>query len=158
MLNAWIEAWSALYSNHAALRTAIEFAHVGGLVAGGGSALAADLATVRSARAAESTRAIELQLLRRTHPVVITGLVAVIVSGVFLFAADVDTYLYSRVYWIKMGLVLLLLINGVLLSHGERRAARGDAGAWTQLHYTALASLVLWLATTLAGAALPNIG
>jgi hypothetical protein len=158
MLSAWIDSWNAMYANHAVLRTAIEFAHIGGLVAGGGSALAADLATMRSARAIESVRAAELQLLRRTHVVVIIGLVTVIVSGVLLFAADIDTYLYSRVYWIKMGLVLLLLVNGVLLRHGERRAARGDAGAWAQLHYTAVASVVLWLVTTLAGAALPNIG
>jgi hypothetical protein len=44
MLTDLIESWNALYANHAALRTAIEFAHIGGLVAGGGCAIAADLA------------------------------------------------------------------------------------------------------------------
>ena len=158
MLSAWVASWSAVYSNHALLRTVIEFAHVGGLVAGGGSALAADLATVRAAAASEAARATELQLLRRTHPIVIVGLIAVFASGLFLFAADVDTYLYSRVYWIKMALVVLLLINGALLWHGERRVSRGEGEAWRVLHYTALASVVLWLVITFAGAALPNIG
>jgi uncharacterized membrane protein len=158
MLTSLLETWNALYSNHAALRTSIEFMHIAGLVAGGGCAIAADLATVRAAGATAAARATELQLLRRTHSVVIIGLVAVFVSGVLLFATDVDTYLYSRVFWIKMALVALLMVNGALLWHGERRVTRGDAGAWAHLHYTAIASLVLWLLTTLAGAALPNLG
>jgi hypothetical protein len=158
MLSTWVDSWSALYSNHAALRTAIEFAHIGGLLAGGGCALAADLATVRSARAPDAQRAIELQLLRRTHAIVILGLAALFVSGLLLFAADVDTYLYSRIYWTKMALVALLILNGALLWNGERRVANGAPGAWAQLHYTAVASLILWLIITLAGAALPNLG
>jgi hypothetical protein len=51
-----------------------------------------------------------------------------------------------------------LLVNGALLLRGERQAARGDANAWPRLHDTAVASLMLWFLTTLAGAALPNIG
>ena len=57
-----------------------------------------------------------------------------------------------------MALMALLLVNGVLLLRGERRAARGQIDAWPRLHHTAIASLVLWFLTTLAGAALPNIG
>ena len=57
-----------------------------------------------------------------------------------------------------MGLIVLLLINGPLLLLGERQVKRGEPGAWARLHYTATASLVLWFLTTLAGAALPNLG
>ena len=149
MLAGILDSWSALYSNHASLRTAIEFAHVGGLLAGGGSALAADLAIVRGG---------DPQLLKRTHVLVIAGLVALFASGILLFAADVDTYLYSRVYWIKIALIVVLLVNGAVLWRAERRAAAGENDAWKTLHYTAIASLILWFATTLAGAALPNIG
>jgi hypothetical protein len=153
-----IASWSSLYANHAALRTAIEFTHIGGLLFGGGCAITADLATLTAAREGTVARATELQLLNRTHRLVVVGLVALFGSGLLLLAADVETYWYSRTFWLKMGLVALLLVNGVLLLSGERQARRGDAGAWTRLHYTATASLVLWFLTTLAGAALPNIG
>jgi hypothetical protein len=48
--------------------------------------------------------------------------------------------------------------NGVLLLRAERQVQRGDAAGWPHMHRTAVVSLVLWFATTLAGAALPNIG
>jgi hypothetical protein len=153
-----IGSWSSLYSNHAALRTAVEFTHIGGLVAGGGCAITADLATLTAAREGAAARATELQLLTRTHWIVVIGLTAVFASGLLLLVADVDTYWYSRVFWLKMGMVALLLGNGVLLLKGEQLARRGDARAWTRLHYAATTSLLLWLLTTLAGAALPNIG
>jgi hypothetical protein len=57
-----------------------------------------------------------------------------------------------------MCLLILLLLNGARLVLVERRLPRGEADAWTRLHNTAVVSLVLWFVTTLAGAALPNIG
>ncbi len=63
-----------------------------------------------------------------------------------------------EIFWIKMCLMALLVVNGALLLRGERRLTRGDARAWARLHQTAVVSLVLWFLTTLAGAALPNIG
>lgn len=158
MLNGLVESWGSLYSNHAALRTAIEFLHIGGLVVGGGCAITADLATITSARDNSTTRLTELHVLARTHRLVVVGLAALSVSGVLLFAADVDSFLYSRTFWLKMGLMVMLLANGALLLRAEGQAKRGEARAWARLHYTAVTSLVLWLLTTLAGAALPNIG
>jgi uncharacterized membrane protein len=156
--NHLIESWVSLYANHAALRTGIEFMHIGGLVAGGGCAITADLATITAVREGAPTRTTQLHLLERTHGIVLLGLLALVVSGLLLFAADVETFLYSRVFWLKMGLMVLLLINGGLLLLGERQVKRGDPRAWARLHHTATASLVLWFLTTLAGAALPNIG
>jgi len=158
MLSHLLESWISLYANHATLRTGIEFMHIGGLVAGGGCAITADLATITAARTGSPTRATQLQLLERTHRIVVLGLVALVISGLLLLAADVETFLYSRIFWLKMGLMVLLLINGALLLLGERHVRRGDPRAWARLHYTATASLVLWFLTTLAGAALPNIG
>jgi hypothetical protein len=158
VLSHLLEAWTSLYANHPALRTGIEFTHIGGLVAGGGSAITADLATITAARAGSARRTAQLVLLKRTHRLVVLGLVALSLSGLLLFAADIDTYWYSRIFWLKMGLIVLLLINGWLLLHGERLVTRGEAHGWARLHHTATASLVLWFLTTLAGAALPNIG
>ena len=97
-------------------------------------------------------------MLNKTHHIVVAGLVTLAFSGLLLFAADVETFWYSRIFWLKMGLMALLVVNGALLLQGERRLTRGDAQAWARLHHTAVASLVLWFLTTLAGAALPNIG
>lgn len=158
MVNQMIESWVSLYSNHGVLRTTVSFLHIAGLVGGGGCAIAADLATITAVRDGVSARASQLHLLKRTHRIVVLGLVGLVVSGLLLFAADVQTFLYSRIFWLKMGLMVLLISNGLLLLRGEHRVKDGDPGAWIRLHYTAVASLVLWFLTTLAGAALPNIG
>lgn len=153
-----LASWGSLYANHAALRTAIEFTHVGGLLAGGGCAITADLATLTAVRVGTHARGAQLQLLQRTHRLVVSGLVALFVSGALLLAADVDTYWSSRIFWIKMGLIALLIVNGARLVRGEREVRLGRDRAWEQLHRASLVSLALWFATTLAGAALPNIG
>src|SRR5262245_60922708 len=113
-----------MYANHSLLRTAIAFLHVGGLAGGGGCAMAADLAVI----AVGPTRVVVdplPTLLRRTHVVVLAGLVALTLSGVLLLAADLDTYLYSRVFWMKMLLFVLLLVNGLRLRAGGRLLERG---------------------------------
>jgi predicted tellurium resistance membrane protein TerC len=158
VLSHLLESWSSLYANHAALRTAIEFTHIGGLVAGGGCAITADLATITAAREGPGARTTHLDLLRKTHRIIVLGLAALFVSGVLLFAADVETYWYSRIFWLKMALIVFLLMNGAWLLLVERQANAGDPRSWARLHYTATASLVFWFLTTLAGAALPNLG
>jgi uncharacterized membrane protein len=150
--------WSALYANHAALRTGVEFLHIGGLVVGGGCAIAADLATLRAHPEGATARTVQLRLLDQTHRVVLLGLVALTVSGALLFAADLDTFLTSKIFWLKMVLFMLLLLNGLLVRLGERQVRRDEPGAWRRLRRTARVSLWLWLLTTLVGAALPNIG
>jgi hypothetical protein len=76
----------------------------------------------------------------------------------FLFAADVETFLYSRFFWIKMGLLALLILNGAVLRAAGRRAGQGDQSAWQSMRTRALASMALWLLTTLGGVILPNVG
>jgi uncharacterized membrane protein len=158
VLAGWAATWSALFSNSAALRTAIDFIHIGGLLGAGGAAIAVDRATLRAARSEESARTAQLHALHSSHRVVISGLLAVIVSGLLLFAADTETFLYSRIFWIKMGLLVLLLINGAVLMRTGDTAVRSGRINWPVLRLTAITSLVLWFLTTLAGAALPNIG
>jgi hypothetical protein len=150
--------WASLYSNHAVLRTAVVFAHIGGLVGAGGCAVAADRATLLALRRHEAERRHQVEALAGTHRVVIGGLVFIVASGLMLFAADVQTFFYSRVFWIKMALILSLLVNGALLTAAERRANQGADDAWGRLRGTAVASLALWFLITLAGVALTNAG
>lgn len=157
MLGSLLDTWTSFYSNHAALKTAIEFVHIGGLMLGGGCAITADLATIQAVRDGSIGRTSQFHVLKRTHAIIIAGLAALSVSGLLLFATDVDTFLHSRVFWLKMALFAVLLANGVVMLAGERRARSGDVRAWRHLHTVAISSLVLWFLTTLAGAALTSL-
>src|SRR5678810_669074 len=157
MFTHLFETWNSIYSNHALLRTAVNFIHVGGLMLGGGCAITADLATIEAVREGPIGRNSQLHVLKRTHTIVVTGIVALVVSGALLFAADADAFVHSRIFWLKMALMASLLINGLVMLLGERKVMRGDVRAWGRLHTVAVSSLVLWFLTTLAGAALPNI-
>ena len=157
MMMSVIDDWASIYSHHPLLRTFVGFLHVGGLLIGGGFAITVDRLTAIAA-GHDPVRSAQLDLLRSTHSAVLAGIAALVLSGLLLLGADLDMYLYSKVFWIKMGLFGLLLVNGAWLLRAEREIGRGNATAWTQLRAASSISLVLWLATTLAGVALPNIG
>ena len=151
-------SWGSYYANHGVVRTLVEFAHILGLVVGGGAAIVADRAVLAAIRRGEIERTSLLQSVRHTHAIVLAGLVAVMTSGVLLLGADLDTYLASTLFWTKMALIALLMINGVILTRAERRASAGDDISWGTLRWTAMASLALWTLTTLTGTGLLNMG
>ena len=151
-------SWGSIYSNHAVLRTAVTFAHIGGLVGAGGAAVTIDRGILAAHRHDEVERRFLFTSLQNTHAVVLAGLALVFISGVLLFAADVDTYVGSRLFWTKMVLVVLLMVNGAIMTAAERRIARRGHASWGTLRWTAIASLALWLLTTLSGTGLLNIG
>lgn len=157
LLTNTADSWASLYSNSAVLRTSVGFAHIVGLLAGGGAALVEDRAVLAASAPDDGLRRRRASDTHRAHRVVIAGLGLVIVSGVLLFAADYELFLRSRVFWLKMGLVGLLLVNGAILARAGRGVERGLAGAWPRLRVAAVCSLALWLLVTLLGAALPNV-
>lgn len=158
VLRDWAAPWGSIYSNHAALRTIIAFAHVGGLVAAGGASFVADRQILSAFRRRTPDGSAGLRTVHNAHSVILAGLMVVIVSGVLLFAADLDAYLVSRLFWIKMALVVALMVNGAILTRAERRASNNLDDSWETLKWTAIASLCLWFLTTFIGTALPNIG
>ena len=151
-----VEVWASIYANSSATRTLLGFAHVAGLIVGGGSAIAADRGVLRAVRQAPSDLSAQLTTIRNAHSIVLGSLVVVMVSGLLLAAADTETFLHAPLFWLKMALVALLLVNGACMRFAERAAA-GARPQWKPLAITAGASLTLWLLTTLAGAALPNV-
>ncbi len=151
-----IETWTSVYANSSTIRTLLGFAHVAGLIIGGGSAIAADRGVLRAVRRAPSELSAHLTTIRNAHSIVIASLAVVMTSGLLLAAADTETFLHSTLFWLKMGLVALLIVNGAFMRHAER-AASGARPLWTPLAIASGASLALWLLTTLAGAALPNV-
>lgn len=156
-LSHLVASWSAVYSGSPVLRTLVAFVHIGGLVGGGGAAVAADRATLKATRKGCVVSCEQLDAIHNTHRIVIAGLVGVIISGILLFAADVSTYAPSKLFWIKMTMVAALMINGALLVRVGRRVKVPDEATRRTMRWTAGVSLALWFLTTLAGAGLPNI-
>lgn len=150
------EPWAHVYSHSKSLSAAVLFLHLVPLLVAGGAAVVADRATLRAVRAGAAERARHLTELAGTHRVVVGGLALSLVSGVLLFFSDVETFLPSPFFWIKLSCVALLLANGFAMTRTEARLARDaeDAGAWSLMRTIAIASLVLWTITTLAGVVL----
>lgn len=154
--------WAKVYGHSKVLATVVVFVHVAAIVVGGGLAIALDRSTLRVRHHEPGARARHLAELDTAHRVVLAGLVLSLLSGLALFAADVETFFGSWIFWLKMGLIGLLLANGALLTRTERRlrlgasdGAEADAG-WRRLRSIAFTSLALWLTITLAGVALTN--
>ena len=156
-LTQMAETWSSIYSSSWALRSCINFAHIGGLVGAGGCAIAADRATIIASRQSGEDRLRQLSALHAVHGTVVAGLGLVVVSGVLLMFADLDAYLHASVFWLKMGGVLVLTINGARLVAAGRAAGANANADWSRLRRASLASLTLWFTTTLFGAVLPNV-
>lgn len=155
--------WQHEYNDSTTVETAVTSVHLLALLFGGGLAVAADRSTLRVARAPLADRSYQLSELHAVHRPVLIALLALFVSGVMLALADVRTYATSVTFWIKMGLVLLLVINGAVLTRTESALRREDrvpsaltARLWRRLRTSAVLSIVLWGATLLAGAVLVN--
>ena len=162
-----LEPWKSAYSNSKIIPAAVTSVHLIALLFGGGFAVAADRATLRVGRAGAPDHATQLGELRAVHKPVLLALVVLFGSGVLLAAADLETFAKSPVFWVKLGLVALLLLNGLVLERTESRlrglSAREVVPAvrvqslWRRLRKSAVLSVVLWTATLVAGTLLVNI-
>ena len=156
-LVSFLEPWATFYGDSLFTQTIVTFAHVGGLLVGGGIAIATDRATLRMTSDVDRRR--HLLEIAHIHRAVVTALVIVILSGIALATADLEAVWGSWIYWVKMLLVALLLANGARMRRIEQGAMPEPVitGAqWSALRGSAMASLILWLAITLAGVALIN--
>ena len=153
-----VEPWSALYSDSTIIPTLVVFGHIAALVFAGGMAVTLDRATLRAALGPAEFRWRQLEELRAAHRSVIIGLGLSAVTGVLLFAADLETYFGSWIYWTKMGLIVLLLLNGYLMTRAEGAIRStpnaADEAGWKRLRMAAIVSLVLWFTIAFAGVAL----
>lgn len=155
-----LKPWNDYYSHSKAAETVVQFLHIGGLVLAGGLAMSADRGTLRALRIAAADRTHYTRELRAVHRWVLTGLTIVVTSGVALFASDIETFFGSWVFWTKMGLVALLLLNGLQMTRVEAALQRDASDAsphWPQLRRTAITSLVLWFVITAFGVTLANL-
>lgn len=151
--------WASLYGDSSVLATIVVFLHIAPIVVGGGLAIALDRSTLRLRHEEPGARARHLAELGAAHRVVLGGLALSFVSGLALFAADVETYFGSWIFWLKMGFIAVLLANGAYMDRTERALRSTGAGDahWRRLRGIAVTSLALWLTITLAGVALLNL-
>lgn len=154
-----VAPWAKYYSHSKVAETIVTFLHIAPLVVGGGLAIALDRASLRLPHDEPGARERHLGELGSVHSVVIGALVLSLISGLLMLAADLDTFLPSWVFWVKMALLAALLANGAVMRGLERTlslASEGSEDQWRRLRGTAVTSLVLWLAITLAGVMLTN--
>jgi hypothetical protein len=131
------------------------FVHLAGIFLGGGFAMATDRDTFIALRAARLSGQIRhLGRIRSIHKPVVLGLVLALGSGFLLFAADLEHFSGSAVFWLKMVLLAALLGNGFLLKRTEEALNAGQPDSpklWGRLYWISMASMGLWLAVILAG-------
>jgi hypothetical protein len=154
-----LKPWNEFYSHSKMAATVVIFLHIGGLLLAGGMAISADRGTLRALRVGVAERPPYMRELGAVHRWVISGLTIVVISGLLLLTADIETFFGSWVYWTKMTLVVLLLINGWMMTRTElslQRDATEASPYWRPLHRTAVTSLVLWFTIVALGVALAN--
>lgn len=163
--------WQSLHADSAAVSSAVLFAHLGALLLGGGIAVGADRTTLRlgvpqpgADDALAADRARHARELAALHRPVIAALLVMLGSGTMLLLADIEGLVASPVLYVKIVLVALLLANGARLAAAERAVNAAPAGdtttvidGWRRLRAASIASLVLWVATVLAGVVLSNV-
>ena len=145
------------YVSVAALSVTLTFAHLGAMMVGGGLAIAADRVVLRAGTPVDGAAHIALaDAVGDVHRPVVIALAISAVSGMAQLAADLEALAVNRVMWVKLGLLLALALNGVLMLRNESamRHESGGARAFARLRLRAITSLVLWLAITLAGVGL----
>lgn len=155
--------WQSAYSNSKLLSTSVTAVHLIALLFGGGLAVAADRGTLRALRAGAAERTRQLAELHATHRPVLIALTFLFVSGVMQAAADVKTFATSPAFYIKLGLVALLVVNGGVLTLTETALGRAPilvdsdrSPLWSRLRASTYCSVALWTATLIAGVVLQN--
>lgn len=124
--------WSDLYSESAVVSTTVTVLHIVAMLIGGGLAISADRATLRD------------EPIPDVHKNVIGALTVMAVTGVLMALGDLDEFLANPMFWVKLALVALLLINGAFVyKRGGKRYAK--------------ISYSLWVLTAIAGVVLTNV-
>lgn len=160
--------WHDLFGGSTIYPIVTESTHLLAMFIGGGLAVAADRTTLRLQREKRELRRALLTELCYLHRPVLIALGISLLSGLAFLAADIDVFLLSPAFYIKMSLVGLLLANGFLLQRTEsllRRAlkddpVRADSFAtmqWNRLRFRSICSMALWSATLIAGVVLFNV-
>lgn len=170
-----VSPWATLYDNSVPLQVGVVFLHLTGLLVAGGLALAADRGVLRGNRLGWRERLDYVREVGAAHNAVMAGLAVVVVTGLLLLASDIEFLLPSPVFWLKMGVFALLLVNGLSLQRAERGVLDGAARMletepavdarpepdgrlerqWRTLRLASIRSASLWLIVLFLGTLVP---
>lgn len=153
-----LQPWADFHAEHTGLATAIVAAHLLGLFVGGGIAIGADRRVLLAQPGSNEAYVAAGADLAATHGVVLVALTVTVLSGLALAAADAGTFGTSPVFWSKMIVFGLLLVNGMQMRRTERRIM-GDgepALPWNRLRRSARLSIGGWLLLVVLGVVLAN--
>jgi hypothetical protein len=162
-LTDFLKPWNHAFSNSTAISTTVVTFHIIAMLFAGGLAIAADRTTLRALRTTTDVRRRQLEELAAVHRPVLIALAVLFTSGVLLATSDIETFALSPLFWLKLSLVTLLMINGAVLERTESRLRAGDAASdagsplWRRLRTSTYASLTLWTATAITGVVLANV-
>lgn len=151
--------WANFYSGSSLVQNAVTFGHLGGMVMSGGLAIATDRSVVGKASVSPEERRRHLKAASGTHRWVILGLGITMITGALMLAADLEYLIVSRAFWIKMGLLGLLLANGLFITRQEGVVSSTHPALtrhWRRLRRLSMTSFLLWFAVVLAGVAMGN--
>lgn len=150
------DPWAKVFAHSKTVSAGVLYLHLVPLIIAGGTAFAADRATLRVMKSGIDQRSAHLRQLEAIHRVVLFGLALSFISGILLFLADVETFLGSIYIWVKLGMVFLLLANGFAMTRTEKAldGSGKDAALWDRMRMLAVLSILLWLGTALAGVVL----
>jgi hypothetical protein len=158
-----LSSWQSIYSDSTVLSTATTTLHIVALLVGGGLAIAADRTTLRALRHEGPDWPYHLQELHAVHRPVLSMIAVLFITGIMMALADLDTFLASPYFWIKLGLVVLLLGNGIFVYNTEGRLAstthKGEDlsdNLCKRLTLSSRLSVILWILTTIAGCVLAS--
>lgn len=152
-----VARWAHLYADSKALSAGVNFVHLAGILVAGGFAIVTDRASLLLAPEGGTDVLRELERGRGVHVWVLGGLAVTAASGVLQLFSDLHTYLTSTLFWAKMALIALLLLNGWVRLRVERDLQAGSAASWRRFRLTSGVSLVLWFTVLLAGVFLTTI-
>jgi hypothetical protein len=145
MFSHIIESWANCYGNHPLVSVTIRFLHLTGIVLGGGAGILTDWQIIKSALKGNVDREYLLKQLNRAHYYVAPWMFVLSLTGALMTAADAQTFFVSKVYWTKIALILLLVVNGVALLLLESHARNpGIQSVWKKLTIVSVISAVLW--------------
>lgn len=157
-ITALLQPWADFHAEHTMLATALVAVHLLGLFVGGGIAIGADRRVLLAQPGTGEAYIAAGADLAATHGIVLIALTITVLSGVALAAADVGTFAVSPVFWSKMTVFGLLLLNGSRMRRTERRITGGADPAlpWNRLRRSAWLSIGGWLLLVVLGVVLAN--
>ncbi len=151
-----VARWAHLYEDRKFVSAGVTYVHLAGILLGGGAAVAADREALHLTPD-DADRSRDLARWRAVHRWVIVGLGLTMASGLLMLLSDLKTFLPSALYWTKMSLVVLLLVNGYVRLRAERVLEGGSNAGLRTFQRTSIISLVLWFGILLAGAMLTTL-